>query len=193
MSKNLLDLPQTIIVFDTEFTAWEGAEERKWSGPNEYREIVQIGAVKIETATFSELDSFNVFIKPVKNPQLSDYFINLTKITQEKIDKEGMDFSVAIERFAQWSEGLSLYSWGDDSQHLKENCVFRNIPFPFSNRQCKDIKPLFAKAGIPVKKYKSSTIIAAFSKQSVRRAHDGLNDARGIVDALKELAKQNKS
>ena len=29
-------LPDTFIIFDTEFTAWEGSQERKWSGENEF-------------------------------------------------------------------------------------------------------------------------------------------------------------
>jgi len=39
---------QQIIIFDTEYTAWEGAKERNWSGSGEHREIVQIAAVKID-------------------------------------------------------------------------------------------------------------------------------------------------
>ncbi len=36
-----------VVVYDLEYTAWEGSLERNWSGPNEDPEIVQIGAVKI--------------------------------------------------------------------------------------------------------------------------------------------------
>ena len=35
-----------IIIFDTEFTAWEGSAQRNWSFDWEYREIIQIAAVK---------------------------------------------------------------------------------------------------------------------------------------------------
>ena len=41
-------LPDTFIIFDTEFTAWEGSMERNWSGENEYRELVQISAFRIK-------------------------------------------------------------------------------------------------------------------------------------------------
>lgn len=37
----------TVIVFDTEYTTWDGAKERGWSNPNEHRELVQIAAQKI--------------------------------------------------------------------------------------------------------------------------------------------------
>ena len=45
---NLYDLlPEKFIIFDTEYTAWEGSQERNWSGDNEYMELVQIGALKV--------------------------------------------------------------------------------------------------------------------------------------------------
>ena len=47
------------MVFDLEFTSWPGSNERNWSLPNEDREIIQIGAVKIETTgDMREVDSF---------------------------------------------------------------------------------------------------------------------------------------
>ena len=35
----------TVLFFDTEYTSWEGSISRNWSEPNEFKEIVQIGAV----------------------------------------------------------------------------------------------------------------------------------------------------
>jgi len=52
------------IVFDTEFTAWQGSMERHWSGPGEFREIVQIGGISVDVATFAETGAFSVLIKP---------------------------------------------------------------------------------------------------------------------------------
>ena len=37
-----------IVIYDTEYTTWKGALERNWSGPNEYRELVKLSAIKIE-------------------------------------------------------------------------------------------------------------------------------------------------
>lgn len=38
-----LPLDGTIVVFDLEWTAWEGSKARGWDGPGEEMEIVQIG------------------------------------------------------------------------------------------------------------------------------------------------------
>ena len=95
----MLDLPKKIIVFDTEFTAWPGSQERNWGAPGEYKEIVQIGAVKIETENFVETDSLDIFIRPQLNPILSDYFIKLTGITQKVVDENGVNYLNVIKQF----------------------------------------------------------------------------------------------
>ena len=64
------------IVFDLEFTSWEGSMQRNWSGENEYKEIVQIAAIKVTDGKIS--DKLNILVKPNINPNLSDYFQKLT-------------------------------------------------------------------------------------------------------------------
>jgi len=45
--------------------------ERHWSGPGEFREIVQIGGISVDVATFAENRCVLVLIKPVMNPVIS--------------------------------------------------------------------------------------------------------------------------
>ena len=187
----MFNLPEKIIVFDTEYTTWQGAQERNWSGENEYREIVQVGAVKVETDNFKELDSFSVFVKPKINPELSAFFTELTGITQEEVDKEGIDFKTAIEQFSRWSGDLSLYSWkGGDDDVLMENCRLLGITFPFEGSRFGTIGKVFQENGVSIENYMSSTIIEAFGKKTTHRGHNALNDARTIVDGLKELSRE---
>ncbi|MFB6100790.1 MAG: exonuclease domain-containing protein [Candidatus Nanohalobium sp.] len=69
----------TIVLWDTEFTSWPGCNEHGWDNEKgEYMEIIQIGAVKVETESMEEIDRFNRFVKPQINPELSDYIKNLT-------------------------------------------------------------------------------------------------------------------
>ena len=56
---------KTLILFDTEFTAWPGSQKRGWSLPNEHREIIQIAAFKIKD--FKIVDTLNIYIKPTIN------------------------------------------------------------------------------------------------------------------------------
>lgn len=177
-------------VFDTEYTVWEGTRERNWAGPNEYREIVQIGAVQVDTRTLSVISQFSVFVRPVKNPELSELFKNLTGISQETIDREGVSLEEAFKKFAVWAGAAPLYCYGTDGWVLEENAKLLGISFPFDRSQFFNVKTVFEAHGIPAAQYFSSTIVEAFGSKSTRRGHDGLNDALTIVDGLRLLQAQ---
>ncbi len=108
---SIVGLPEKIIIFDTEFTSWEGSMERDWDGENEFKELVQIGAVVFDTRTLQEVDTCNVYTKPARNPLLSEYFIHLTGITQEVLDTQGVDIEKGIMNFVEWAGEYDLYSF----------------------------------------------------------------------------------
>ena len=186
----MLNLPSTFILFDTEHTAWEGSWQRKWSGPNEYKEIVQIGAIKVDNEKLVEIGSLVIFVKPKLNPDLSNYFTELTGITQQTIDKNGVDLRSALIKFKKWCGQTLIYSYGGDESVIKENCILSGKAFPLSPSQFHDIRDILKMHGIPTEKYSSGSIVEAFGKKSSRQAHDGLNDARSILDGLVELNKK---
>ena len=91
------------VIFDLEFTSWPGSNERMWSLPEENREVVQIGAVKIETTNgLREMGSFTILVQPLKNPVLSEYFVKLTGITQAQVDNQGSPFPNALAHFTDF-------------------------------------------------------------------------------------------
>src|SRR3989344_3085013 len=183
----ILNLLKEIVIYDTEYTIWEGAQKRNWSGPGEYREVVNIGAIKIETENFRVLDSLDLFIKPFKNPILSKYFISLTSITQEEVDTKGISLKVAMREFVKWCGRLQLYSYGPDHERLIENCALIDIPFLLKKENCHDVRDIFRMHGIPAENYMSSTIVRAFGQEPTRQAHTGVDDSRAIADALRLL------
>ena len=185
----MLNLPEKIIIFDTEYTAWKGSIERNWNGPNEYIEIVQIGAILVDTKKLIELDSLNLLIRPVKNPLLSNYFINLTGITQKDIEQKGLSYDSALLKFFSWCKDCVIYSFGGDEIQLKKNCNLLNIDFPFENYKFIDIRDIFRERFPDINKYQSGSIMSMFDKKSAIRAHDGLNDVRIILEGLRELDK----
>ncbi len=188
----MLGLPPEIVVFDCEWTAWEGSLQRKWSGSGERRELVQIGAaiVRTDTGDFSELDTFVILVKPNINPALSEYFINLTGITQEEVDHNGIPFSEALQMFHRWCGSRPLYSFAkDDLVVLLKNCELSDVEFPFDSSKFFDIRETFSRFGIHAEDYSSSTIVKAFGKTITRSAHNALNDVLTIIDGLRELSK----
>lgn len=180
-----------IIIWDTEYTAWEGSRERKWNGPNEHREIVQIGAIRIDTEKLREKEPFSLLVQPKVNPKLSDYFQNLTGITQEDVAAKGIDYPEALEKFRAWCGTHDMYSFGGDEKVLRENCELRSIAFPLKNLFF-DMRRVFIQHGIPADRYNSGAIVEAFGEAPERRAHDALNDARSILDGLRLLAKRGE-
>ena len=96
------------------------------------------------------IETFNELCRPTYNPILSDYFVKLTHITNEQIEKDGILFSDAYEKFGKFvvgDVGFS-HSWGGDYNHKSDgtiidenldlygiknnyNIVFRNIAAVF--------------------------------------------------------------
>ena len=179
------------VVFDLEFTSWPGSNERNWSLPNEDREIIQIGAVKIETTgDMREVDSFQILVRPLKNPILSDYIVNLTEITQEKVEKEGILFPLALSRFINFigEHPIDILSNGGDEEVIEENCQIHNIPFLSIFKKSTDLKIYFWEVlGISRKNCTSVMLPELFGLNNHEKQHDALGDARSISQALRYL------
>ena len=70
-------------ILDLEFTAWPGSWQRGWSGPDEWREVVQLGFLIVDGTSFTALGGgVEAMVRPLRNPVLSDYFTTLTGIGQ---------------------------------------------------------------------------------------------------------------
>ena len=179
------------VVFDLEFTSWPGSNERNWSLPNEDREIIQIGAVKIETTgDMREVDSFQILVRPLKNPILSDYIVNLTEITQEKVEKEGILFPLALSRFINFigEHPIDILSNGGDEEVIEENCQIHNIPFLSIFKKSTDLKIYFSEVlGISRKNCTSGMLPELFGLNNHEKQHNALGDARSISQVLKYL------
>lgn len=180
------DFAETIILLDTEYTAWEGSMERKWSGENEHREIVQIAAIKVDSRSLEETDYISLFVKPTINPELSEYFTTLTGIRQEQIEEHGVSFSDAFRQYVAWAGNVDTYSFGRDEKVLIENCELNSIPFTCENAFF-EARDVFIKYGIPAHNYQSGNIVNAFGAETPKGQHEALNDVRTILDGLRLL------
>lgn len=190
----------TLIVFDMEFTSWPGSVARLWQGENEFPEIVQIGAVKANSGDHGELAAFSCYVQPVRHPILSDYFTNLTGITQERIEREGLLFADAFNRFMDFigPETTSLCCNGRDIDFLKMNCQLHGIAFPPATH---DIRPIelqhFFKKVFPSPDGRQPQSwrlpeLAGLG-ENPGHAHDALDDSRAILRTLGALAARGLS
>ena len=98
--------PVHVVIFDLEFTAWEGSLESRWTRPGELTEVVQIGAVKLDAASLKEVDAFEMLVKPRVNPILSDYLVALIGIDNQQLAARGVDFVTAYRAFLDFTHIL---------------------------------------------------------------------------------------
>jgi inhibitor of KinA sporulation pathway (predicted exonuclease) len=189
--KAMLHIPSQFVVFDLEWTAWEGSQARRWTGPGEQREVYDIGAVMVEGEAFTMTGQFRQLVTLELTPALPAYSTNLTGITQADIDTEGISFSAAIEKFAAFAGDRHCYCWGTDGEVIAENCQLKKVPNPFSKDSFRNMRDVFKAAGIPADDYHSSTIVEYFGQHNQHTAHQGLDDALNIVEALRLLREKN--
>ncbi|MCO8272932.1 exonuclease domain-containing protein [Actinoplanes sp. TRM 88003] len=183
-----------IVILDLKFTAWAGSQERGWSGPGEFREVVQIGALRVDSAHLLVTGEFNQLVRPRHNPGLSDYFQELTGISQAAVDEHGVPFADALDAFLDFCAGHYVLSYGNDMVILGENLVLqvpegrtpkRGLP-PFVNIRTYFNTVLPATEGLS-----SGRLAYALGRADrIDREHDALADCYSILEALRHLREQ---
>lgn len=185
-----------LVIFDLEYTAWEGSWQRGWAEPWEHREVVQLGAVMVDAARdFALLGSLLAFVRPALNPSLSEYFIRLTGITQATVDSQGCGFADAYDEFMKFAADADvLFSNGLDGEVLRENCFLLGIDYRLPPGRVVNIRRALASAvskavAIPLDSVDSGDLSMVLGMPSWRCSakHDALADAKGIAAAMTEL------
>ena len=159
-----------------------------WAGPNEWREIVQLGAIVVDVAAgFSERAAFEALIKPVRNPKLSNYFTTLTGITQDQIEAGAEPFEDVLRRLQEFLAPVAVVLFnGNDGEILRENCIARGLAFAGLDGRGFNFRPLLAQTlGKPLPELTSSDLPALAGVPFDGRAHSGLADCRAIAAALR--------
>lgn len=199
----MADTTRRIIIFDTEFTTWHDARDNGWtgqtpSGTPQHREIVQIGALKVDWPSGNIISEFDQLVKPTINPELSDYFINLTKITQEQVDAHGVDFPTALQNFLTFiGDDGPLCSYGNDIAILGENVALNhcNAKRLYGARNCAAINlNYFVNHFDPTSRPANSGTLAAHFGVADRlpsgNEHNAVFDCYSILVALQYMREQ---
>lgn len=195
----------SFVIFDTEYTSWKGCLEHGWQG-NQKKELVQIAALKVSD-DLSVIAKFNALCKPKINPVLSDYFVNLTCISNEQIAQNGKQFSDVYEAFLQFVGSNICYShaWGGDFFHksdgkiMDENCTLYNVT-PQKEIVYRNIAPVFEKLyeknNIQVKSQSSGQIAQILHIEQKLAAlnlnpHNAYYDVYSILEGLRYFYPQS--
>ena len=177
-----------LVIFDTEFTAWLGSQQRNWSEAWEQRELIQLAAVKL---TLSDegvelLSTFNEVVKPSVNVQLSDYIIDLTGITQAMVDDMGVDFASSLDLFYQFCQNgeLPCFAWGHDQKILRENCQLKQLDMPHFSGGFFNLNQIARDANIDGAHLCSGDLANQLGLDLPGHMHNALYDVRSIALAL---------
>tara|TARA_R110000772_G_scaffold41808_1_gene97552 strand:+ start:134426 stop:135001 length:576 start_codon:yes stop_codon:yes gene_type:complete len=183
-----------LIVMDLEWTAWEGSWQRHWTKPGEEIEIVQIGAVKLaNTPEMEELGAFEILVRPRINPTLDRYFTDLTGITQDRLNRDGVDLKPALAEFAEFvGPATGVFGFGDEFTHIATNCQLYGLANPFADCRCDDVRAavmaLIGTEHIP----NSSELPGLLNFVPPGVMHQGLADSRCVAEALRRTRRSGK-
>jgi inhibitor of KinA sporulation pathway (predicted exonuclease) len=187
-----MSISNHFIIYDLEYTSWEGCHKNGWDETkNQFKEIVQIGAVKADSTSLEAIDTFSVFCKPVKNPILSEYFVELTGIEQSDLENT-LSFSNVLEKFTKWVGESPIFAHGEDFKVIELNCYYNNISNSLNINNAFDLKSLLAKAGFPIEKYYSGNLSSYYGLQNIEHEHEALGDAFNILKTLQEMKKRRE-
>jgi inhibitor of KinA sporulation pathway (predicted exonuclease) len=171
-----------LLVIDLEATCDEGGQI-----PPESMEIIEVGAVWAELDGLV-IDRFQAIVRPVMNPQLTNYCKDLIGITQAEVDAACTWPLIAkqLRTFAElhMSTHQTWGSWGKyDYKQIGRDCVRHSVPGPLENFEHINLKRQFAK----VRKIKEVGMLKALEMtgQKLEGAHHrGLDDAVNIAKLL---------
>jgi inhibitor of KinA sporulation pathway (predicted exonuclease) len=184
---NPSDLPVPhAVVYDLEFTAWDGSMARRWLGPGEYKEVVQIGAVKV-TSAFSPIERFDCLVRPRLNPVLSGYLEKLTGITNGAVAERGVDFEEAYRSFVSFAGALPVIAFGRDDLVLRDNLRLYGLHTVPSLPPVVDIRPWLIENGIDIRGLHACDVGPAAGVSFEGHTHDALADALSVAAGIKAL------
>ena len=180
----------TITVFDLEYTAWECSMARRWLAPGEFKEVVQIGAVKLDADSFASLDELDILVRPRINSALSPYFEKLTGITNQTVERHGTDFAAAYAAFLDFAGEGPIAAFGQDQRVLEDNIRLYGLTGARALPVFYDLRGWFAALGIDPRGMHSCELGPALGLAFSGQTHNALHDARSIVGAMAVMAKR---
>ena len=183
------DLPHSLIIYDTEYTSWQGSQERGWSGAREFQELVQIGAIHIirRGSEYYIARSIDILMRPERNPILSQYFVDLTGIDQCDVD-DGMSIMEGLRVFKEFADSDMCYSYGNDYDIIEKNLDLVDVSDDDPLRKWKEMHFDIRKVldhYVDTSKYTSGEVYRGFTIEDLPlRVHNALQDCYSILYAL---------
>ncbi|KAK9955284.1 hypothetical protein ABG768_015166 [Culter alburnus] len=174
-----------ICVVDFEATCEEN------NPPDYLHEIIEFPMVLVDTHTLEIVDSFQEYVKPVVNPQLSEFCVKLTGITQKMVD-EAKPFNQVLKQAVSWLQKKELGtkykytfltdgSW-DMGKFLNTQCKLSRIKYPQFARKWINIRKSYGNFyKVARAQTKLICMLENLGMEYDGRPHCGLDDSRNIA------------
>lgn len=172
--------PAYFLVIDLEATC---DEERRIR--SNHMEIIEIGAVLVDGETLEPLAEFQTFVKPVRNPVLTEFCKKLTTIKQADVDDApGFPEAIAYLRHFIDGEDVLFCSWGDyDRRQFEQDAKFHKVSLPFYGRHL-NVKKEFSTQLGEERRYGMDSALRRVGLELRGTHHRGIDDARNIARLL---------
>lgn len=175
-------------VIDVESTCW------KSQCRDQISDIIEIGITVLDFETLEIISTESIIIKP-KHSTVSEFCTQLTTLTPEFVEKNGISFAEAAEILqGKYSPKDRLFaSWGDyDRKMFERQFELHGLPYVFGSKHL-NIKALFAKChelkrGVGMD---SALRIAKLPLEGTH--HRGGDDSRNIAKLFAHLMEGQRS
>lgn len=174
-----------ICIIDFEATCEEG-------NPAEFlHEIIEFPVVLLNTHTLEIEDTFQQYVRPAVNAQLSDFCIGLTGITQDQVDRADA-FPQVLKKVIEWMKSKELGtkykyciltdgSW-DMSKFLNIQCQLSRLKYPSFAKKWINIRKSYGNFyKVPRSQTKLTIMLEKLGMDYDGRPHSGLDDSKNIA------------
>ncbi|KAI0225932.1 3'-5' exoribonuclease 1 [Lamellibrachia satsuma] len=171
-----------LLVIDFEATCQENTTDYR-------HEIIEFPIVVIDTHKCQVTEEFHSYVKPVVNPSLSEFCIELTAITQEMVESADT-FPDVLTQVETWMEQQGFVKpckfaivtdgpW-DMSRFMKLQCEISKLPFPHWARQWINIRKTFSNM-YKCRRTNLASMLENLGMTFEGHQHSGIDDARNIA------------
>lgn len=174
-----------LFVFDLEATCGDDV-------PKDETEIIEIGGVLVDMANYETAAEFQLFVCPVRHPNLTDFCTELTSIEQKDVNDAPTYAEAAgyLERFFDKYSVRACGSWGDyDLRQIKKDSKFHSVKNPLPRKHV-NLKDLFGRKWGRRRAPGLEMALRHLHMELEGQHHRAIDDARNIIRLLPFIAKQ---
>jgi len=166
-----------ILIVDIEATCWDGGNP-----PGMESDIIEIGICLLDVKSGEISGNRGIIVKPERSV-VSPFCTELTTITQELVDTEGISFkeSCNILKKEYQAQSRAWASFGAyDAKQFQKQCVAMDIGYPFGPSHI-NVKTLFALAKKLDHEQGMAGALALLNIPLEGTHHRGVDDANNIA------------